>query len=167
MIEIVRRIAHHSDFLHNPPRTHIRGHGKCNDFVYPQRLESMMQHSARRLGCQALSPVFGRQAPSDLHAWCEVRVKRRYREPGESDEFLRLAQFGRKKRESAYREMLFTFIRQLIALRSRKNARKELHNPRIGIHAGKRFPVRLLPGPQPQTLRLENSHSQYASVSIE
>src|ERR1017187_574545 len=105
MIEVVRRIANHPDFLHYPPRTHISRHGKRDDFAHPQCLERVMQYGVCRLGRQTLSPVVRSQTPSDLKARCEVRFKRWFREAGESDEFFRLTQFSRKQGESVVTEM--------------------------------------------------------------
>ena len=164
MFEVIRCIAHHPDFFHDSPRTHIPGHGECDDFGYAQFLQPMMQYGACRLRRQTPSPIVRRQTPSDLHAWCEVRFKRWFREPGKSNEFPCLPQFGRKEGESAFPEMRLKFIRQRVTLRSRKNPGEEFHNTRIGVHARKRLPVRLLPRPQHQALGLNNDHNQYASV---
>lgn len=166
MLEAICRVVSHANLFHDAPRTGICGDGKRDDFIHPQGVKRMMEHGGGRFGGETSTPVVSREAPSDLHARGEVRFKGRPRQARKSRKLACGAQFCGKEGEPVISEMRVNSIREGIALRSRKKPGKELHDARIGIHAGERLTVCMVPGPQPEALRLENNHSPYASVSI-
>src|SRR5205823_12071224 len=70
--------------------------------VEPQRFKSVAQHRRRCFARQTAIPKLRREPPSDLDAWCEVRLECRHGEANESRK--RAAMFGRSEERRVGKE---------------------------------------------------------------
>src|SRR2546423_8378129 len=86
MVEVVRRVARHSEPLHHPPRGLVEQRGERDDLVEVELFEAVRERRPPRLGCVAVPPIRACEPPPDLHRRREMRLEARAREPDEADE---------------------------------------------------------------------------------
>jgi len=157
MIEIFPWIMRHPDPLHHPPRPHIPRHRERNQPIQPQHIKRIPSRNPRRLSCQPLAPVLGRQTPANLNRRRERRLELRNHQPHKADEIARLNQFRRIRTKAVPVKVALDAPNQCIGFLRRQQARKKLHHPRVCVHPLKRQPIFRAPSSQNQPLRLEPS----------
>ena len=110
MIEVVRRIARHTELLHHAPGSQVGGDRERDDLVQRQGFEAVPHHGASALGGESLPPMRGRQSPGDFDAGCKVRHETRHIQADEADELSIATKLGGEQPKSALAKMLLNAI---------------------------------------------------------
>ena len=77
MIEIVRRVVGHPDFLHHASRLCVGDDREGDDLVEAEGRETMLERRQGRLGGVAMAPMLMGDAPADFDAWRERSLETR------------------------------------------------------------------------------------------
>ena len=158
MIEIIRGVPRHAEFLHHAPRPQICRHGERYNLRQCKLFEPIAQAFARRFRgeprfqCAAAS----RQPISTQGVKCASNGTRERPASPISSPVSRSSTAKNPKPCCAVCACIAKDHR--VALLRRKRRRKELHDARIGVHPPERFAIALLPGAQSQSGRFQHDH---------
>ena len=148
IVEILSRIAAHPEPFHYGARTDVRRGCVSDDFRERESPKPVAKRQSGRLRRITVSPMLIGEAPADLHAGREMRAQSRIRQSGEADKTGDAGNLDRLQPKSVFAKMLLDAVNHRVALGTVEAAAEEFHHPRIGIHGGKRFPIRLTPSTQ-------------------
>lgn len=152
MIEVVLRVARHTELLHHAPRPEVVRHGKRHDLPKAQGAEARLHGRPGRLGRVALAPVLRGQSPADLHARRKPRLEARRREPNEAGAGIDPDDLECPAPEPSLLEMRLDLVHQRIALLARERVRKKLSHSRVGVDKCETTPISGDEAPEQQTL---------------
>src|SRR4051794_36995846 len=92
---------------------------ETHDSFASEHVARLFQHSLSAFRGQALPPGLGSEAPANLNARSEVRVKGRNIQSNKTCEDVVAPQFGGKNAKAVLPKMRFDFVDQRIPLRRR------------------------------------------------
>jgi hypothetical protein len=96
MVEIVGRVACHSEFFHHSPGAKIGGHCHRDQSFQSRGIERVPDDCVCAFGGESLAPKSRGQPPANLDTGREVRFKGRHDEADESRKRMILSQFHRQ-----------------------------------------------------------------------
>ena len=152
VIEIVSRIMRNSQPFHHAPRPYIGGYGERDNLGQLKLCKPELKCRPRAFRGITAPPVLRGQPPADLDARREMRLEWRQAQTDEACERRYTGDLDCPLGIPVPVEVSQNSLDPAIALFSRKNRGKMLHDARVGVHRGERRPVRVAPAAQDQPL---------------
>jgi len=151
VIEIICRVARHTNALHDSSRALVQWHGERDDFFKCQLLEAETQRGRGCLGRVAVAPVFLCESPANFDAWGEVRLEARCRQAHEANELTIVAALHGPKTPAALLDEPLCAGNGGVTFVTGGAAREVSHDHRVRVESRERLPVSVPPLPENQT----------------
>ncbi len=155
MLEVIRRVVSHSNFLHHPARSAVCRDGERNNLFDPQCIERIAKNLAGTFGRQADSPVIGGEPPANLDGGHKGGIETRHGKPHKPDKGPGRSKLCCKKTKVMLFEMPFDAVQQFVARFSLKRSGHELHHSSIRVQLREGLTIRFSPSPQDKSLCLK------------
>ena len=156
MVEIVLRIASHTQLLHDADGAQIRRNRERDERGKMQVVESVANDGTGAFRGQSPAPLFCGETPADLDAGREVRIESRNADANESDEIPGALQFGCVEAVTVLIEVSFNTVDHGAALGSGQGRGKEFDDCGVSVDAGERRVVSCKPAAKNHAVSFEN-----------
>ena len=157
VIEIVSRVAPHTETFHNTSRAFVADSGHGDDFGKTDRREPERDCCSGPFGCVTVAPRLKGESVSEFDARHEGGVKRWHRQTDEPDERRPADDFDGPQPEAAPLKVVADVFHRIGAFLVRLHRRKELADSRIGVQCGERFKILGAPLPEPEACCREHA----------